>query len=215
MVRREGAHMTTSETPRPPSAPAEADADPVDPRPALRRALGVVGRLVPLAGAADLDRPTPCAEFAVRDLLAHLVAVTHRVAHIAGGGRPYDVPSFVTGVPDDGWTAAWAAGTAELTAAWADDAVLERTVLHPVGPLPARVAGATYVQEFTTHAGDLAVALDREDLLDEDLAATALASAVRFLPAEPRGGAIPFGPVVEVPADAPAHVRLAAWLGRG
>jgi hypothetical protein len=36
----------------------------------------------------------------------------------------------------------------------------------------------------------------------------------RILPPEPRGGEIPFGPVVEIPADAPPYAQLAAYLGR-
>ncbi|GAA1511493.1 hypothetical protein [Nocardioides humi] len=34
------------------------------------------------------------------------------------------------------------------------------------------------------------------------------------MPAEPRGGEIPFGPVVPVADDAPAYDRLVAWTGR-
>ncbi|NAZ84488.1 TIGR03086 family protein [Kineococcus sp. R8] len=181
----------------------------------MQAALDLVGGLVDVVGPADLDRPTPCTEFTVRDLLSHLVAVTHRVAHMAGGGDPGDRRSLVTGVPDDAWPDAFRTGAAALTAAWADDEVLGRTLIHPAGPMPAPFAGFAYVQELTAHAGDLAVAVDREDLLDEDLAEAALASSRQFLPAEPRGGPVPFGPVVDVPADAPAHVRLAGWLGRG
>ena len=40
------------------------------------------------------------------------------------------------------------------------------------------------------------------------------AVAQRILPPEPRGGAIPFGPVRLVPPDAGRYAQLAAWLGR-
>ena len=189
-------------------------APPTDPRPLMGAAMDVAERLLLLVGPADLGAPTPCEGWDVRDLLAHLVAVTHRVAHVARGGRPADLPSTVDTVPGGDWAAAWRAGRADLEAAWADDAVLARTVVHPAGEMPAAVAGTIYVQEFTVHAGDLATALGRTDLLDEDLARRMLDVSTRFLPAHPRGGPVPFGPVVEVPADAPAHVRLAAWLGR-
>ena len=36
----------------------------------------------------------------------------------------------------------------------------------------------------------------------------------RILPPESRGDDIPFGPVVEVPADAAPYAQLAAYLGR-
>ena len=41
-----------------------------------------------------------------------------------------------------------------------------------------------------------------------------LAVARQILPPEPRGGEIPFGPPVPVPADAGPYAQLAAWLGR-
>ena len=41
-----------------------------------------------------------------------------------------------------------------------------------------------------------------------------LAVAQRILPPEPRGGEIPFGPVVPVPPDAGLYAQLAGWLGR-
>lgn len=185
-----------------------------DPRPDLARATSLVADLLQATTPDDLDRPTPCSEWDVRDLVSHLVAVTHRVAHIAGGGHPDETPRQVTGVADDAWGEAFDAGRERLIAVWADDAVLTRTLVHPAGEMPGFAAGTVYVQEFTVHAGDLATAIGRTDLLDEGLAAGALENSVRFLPASPRGGPIPFGPVVEVPADAPAHVRLAAWLGR-
>ncbi|NAZ74536.1 TIGR03086 family protein [Kineococcus sp. T13] len=205
----------TNPAPAPGTAPdPAAAAPPSDPRPLMGTAMDVVERLLVLVGPADLDAPTPCEGWDVRDLLGHLVAVTRRVAHIARGGRPADLPTVLESVPGGDWAAAWRAGRADLEAAWADDDLLARTVVHPAGEMPAAVAGTIYVQEFTVHAGDLAVALGRTDLLDEDLARRMLDVSTRFLPASPRGGPVPFGPVVEVPADAPAHVRLAAWLGR-
>jgi uncharacterized protein (TIGR03086 family) len=186
---------------------------PTDPRPALLRAGELTATLVDAVGAEDLDRPTPCADWAVRDLLAHLVAVTHRVAHIARGGAPFDLPSLVDGVPEQGWSAGFRAGLRDVAAAWADDDLLGRVVQHPIGAVPGAVAATIYTQEFTAHAGDLAVALGRTDLLDEELAEQVLLGSQRTMPVE-RPAGYPFGPVVEVPADAPAHVRLAAWLGR-
>ncbi|WP_432521089.1 TIGR03086 family metal-binding protein [Kineococcus sp. SYSU DK006] len=208
--------MTSSATAPATAAEPATDpaAPPADPRPLMGSAMDVVERLLVLVGPADLAAPTPCAGWSVRDLLAHLVAVTHRVAHIARGGRPFELPSLVEAVPGDDWPAAWRAGRADLEAAWADDDLLTRTVVHPAGEMPGAVAGTIYVQEFTVHAGDLAAALGRTDLLDDDLARRMLEVSTRFLPASPRGGPVPFGPVVDVPADAPAHVRLAAWLGR-
>ena len=50
--------------------------------------------------------------------------------------------------------------------------------------------------------------------LDPVLAEAVLPTAKRLLPPDHRGGEIPFGPVLEVPAGAPAYDRLAGFLGR-
>ena len=184
-----------------------------DPRDDLFRAADLAGDLLETVREEDHDLTTPCAEWSVLDLVGHLVAVTRRVAHIGRGGLPGDLPTMASHAPAQGWGPAYRAGVAEMRTVWADDALLTRTVTHPAGPMPGAAAATVYVQEFATHAGDLAVSIGRTDLLDEELAETALADSVRFVPRDRTG--FPFGDPVEVPADAPAHVRLAAWLGRG
>jgi hypothetical protein len=44
--------------------------------------------------------------------------------------------------------------------------------------------------------------------------AAPLAHMHRAVPAEPRGGQVPFGPVVEVHEDAPDIDKLVGWYGR-
>ncbi|MGD0607997.1 MAG: TIGR03086 family protein, partial [Streptosporangiaceae bacterium] len=71
------------------------------------------------------------------------------------------------------------------------------------------------IQEILTHGWDLAQATGQPTEGDPDLAFFALAGAKRVLPAELRGDdEIPFGPVVDVPAEAGPYAQLAAWLGR-
>lgn len=185
-----------------------------DPRPFFARALDQCGALVHAVTPSDLDRPTPCSTYAVRDLLGHLVAVERRVVHIAHGGQPYEVSSLVTDVPDEGWAAAWDEARTGLDAAMAEDGVLERTFAHPAGDFPGRQAVFAYVSEIAVHGWDLAMALGRRGDLDEDLAAVTLGPVQAFLPAQPRGGRVPFGPVVEVADDAGAYDLLVAWMGR-
>ncbi len=205
----------STNTPGPPdTAGPEASAGAPDPRPFFARALDQSGRLVSAVTAADLDRPTPCTEYTVRQLLGHLVAVERRVAHISRGGQPFDVTSLVTDVPDDAWKQAWTTAREELDAALSEDDVLDRTFAHPAGVFPGRQVIFAYVSEMTVHGWDLAMATGRRDSLDESLAGASLGPTTQFLPAEPRGGHIPFGPVVDVPPDAPAYDRLVGWVGR-
>ena len=201
--------MTSSDTV--PAAPAPV---PTDPRQSLFRAVDQAVAVVGLVPPSRLGEPTPCAEYDVRHLTGHMVAVLRRIAYVPGGGHSFDVPSIVLDLADDGWAAAAAANAADLRAAWADDAVLDRVLRLPWAEVPGRAAALAYVQELTTHSWDLATALGRADRLDPALAELALVAAQRFLPAQPRGGPIPFEPPVEVPADAGPYQRLVGWLGR-
>lgn len=183
-----------------------------DPRPAMFRAADLAGRVLHAVPADAHDRPTPCTDWTVGDLAGHLVAVTARVAHIARGGHPFERPTLLAAEPVEGFAAAYRAGAVEVREAWADDDLLTRTVHHPAGEMPGAAGATVYAQEFATHAVDLAVAIGRTDLLDEEFLAGIVGIAHRVVPAERAG--FPFAPPVPVPDDAPAHVRLAAWLGR-
>lgn len=198
---------TSDTTPR-------TDGPTPDPRPHFTRALDQAGRLVHAVTPDDLDRPTPCSDFTVRQLLGHLVAVERRVGHIARGGQPADVSSLVTDVADEDWAQAWDTARVDLDEQLAPDAVLDRTFAHPAGSFPARQAIFAYVSEVAVHAWDLARAIGSPAPLDDELAVASLGAVATFLPAEPRGGHIPFGPVVEVGEEATAYERLVAWLGR-
>jgi uncharacterized protein (TIGR03086 family) len=202
--------MTTTENSFQPTPPAP----PADPRELLFAAADQAVALVGLVTPDRLAAPTPCDEYDVRHLTGHLVAVLRRIGYVAGGGHAFDVPSIVLDLPDDGWRPAARANAEDLRAAWADDAVLDRVLRLPWGEVPGRGAALAYVQELTTHSWDLATALGRADVLNPALAEVALAAATRFVPAQPRGGPIPFEAPVEIADDAPVYDRLVAWLGR-
>jgi uncharacterized protein (TIGR03086 family) len=186
----------------------------IDPRPLHRRAIAQTESIVAAVQPAQLGLPTPCSEYDVRTLLSHIVGGLTRVAIMGEGGDALARPAQVDGVPDDGWPAAYRTAATHAVAAWADDAKLDAQVEVPWGKVPGRFALAGYIQEILTHGWDLAKATAQPTEGDPELAAWVLAGAKRILPPEPRGGEIPFGPVVEIPADAPPYAQLAAYLGR-
>ncbi|MQS12081.1 TIGR03086 family protein [Streptomyces kaniharaensis] len=185
-----------------------------DPRPQYFRALDQLEKLVAEITPDLLDRPTPCEEFTLRQLLGHIVGGIHRLAYMGEGGRAEDVVAATGVLPDDAWPAALQRARARVEAAWADDAKLNRPTFAPWGEVPGAAAVGGYVMEAVTHSWDVAQALGTGFPLDDALAHTALAIAEMVLPAERRGGEVPFAEVRLVAADADVHTRLAAWLGR-
>ncbi len=185
-----------------------------DPRPIHARAIAQTESIVAAVGQGQLGLPTPCPEYDVRALLSHMVGGLTRIAVIGEGGDGLAVQPRADGVPDDGWLDAYRAAAARARIAWADDARLDALVEVPWGKVPGRIAVSGYVQEILTHGWDLAKATGQPTEGDPELAAFVLAIACRILPPERRGGEVPFGPVVEVEADAAPYAQVAAWLGR-
>lgn len=185
-----------------------------DPRPTFRKAVSQAGEVVSAASDDDLDRPTPCDDFDVRALLGHMDAVLRRVACVVDGGAPTDVPHVIEEFADGDRDTTWKSDVTALEGRLVDDAMLDRILTLPFGTAPGRAALGVYISELTTHAWDLAAAIGRRDLLDDELAQRSLETMHGALPEDNRGGPVPFGPVVEVASDAGAYERLAGWLGR-
>ena len=194
-----------------PSAGAPALADP---RNGLLKAVDLAGDVLAAVRPEQYDSTTPCPDYSVRQLSNHLVSVLRRVAVIGAGGQFFSVPHFAEDVADGAWAEAWAAGTKELRSVWTDPAVLGREIGLPWGPVPGAVAAVIYTNEFVLHTWDLAKATGQSPEWDETVLAGPLAAMHRAVPREPRGGQVPFGPVVDVPEDAPAIDRLVGWYGR-
>lgn len=182
-----------------------------DPRPLYADALTWVHGLMTHVDAARLTDPTPCPEFDVATLLGHLVATVERARVIGEGGEPASVPLVVTDLADP--ADAYLAATGRMWTVWSDDALLGRSVTAPWGTVPGRATVWGYLNETLVHGWDLAVATCLDPEADPRLAAPVLEVAQRFIPAEHRGGPVPFGPVVTSRPDAGPTERLANWSG--
>jgi uncharacterized protein (TIGR03086 family) len=182
-----------------------------DPRPQLFDSIAQANRVVAAVKTDDTSRPTPCSEFEVADLLAHMVGAARRIGSI---GRRERQDELDTAVADGDFVAALAQAAKAATAAWADDALLSEEVVMPWGTFTGEFVARMYTLEMTVHAWDLAAALGSTGVLDPKLAEYTLSFAPEMLPAEMRGGEVPFGVVVPVAADAPAYDRLAGFMGR-
>ncbi|MGW7417397.1 TIGR03086 family metal-binding protein [Streptomyces sp. NPDC054863] len=196
----------TAQSPLTPDAAA-------DPRQSLLQAIALAGRICAGVRPEHFDGPTPCTEFTVRGLAGHLVAVLRRIALAGRGGDVASLPTVVDDVPDAEWPQVWSAAVREVEDAWADPAILGRTLNLPFGQLPGAAAAAVWTSEFTVHTWDMATATGQLPEWDPEVVEIAYAAMQRGLPAGSREGA-PFGDAVDVAADAPAIDRLVAWCGR-
>ena len=185
----------------------------IDPRPLYRDALAWAQRLVSRVRTDQFDSPTPCADFDVRRLIGHLMATVQRARAIAQGADVNAQPRVITDVPDDGWPRALAEMTESMLGAWADDGLLDRAFVAPWGPTTGRMAVWAYLNEALVHGWDLAVATGQDGEADPRLVEAVLTIVEEFLPAQPRGGAIPFAPVVPISTSAGPTERLANWSG--
>ncbi|WP_367324062.1 TIGR03086 family metal-binding protein [Streptomyces sp. HUAS ZL42] len=175
----------------------------------------IVARLA--AGVRDeqLADATPCPEYAVHNMLGHLVhlAAAFRDAGRKDLGATTDT-SPTAAVPDigPGWREELPKVLDELADAWRDPAAWTGMTRAGGVDLPGAVAGAVAVDEMMIHGWDLARATGQT--YDPDPAA--LQACHDFLLAaadDPARGDI-FGPVVPVPSDAPLLDRAVGLSGR-
>jgi uncharacterized protein (TIGR03086 family) len=188
--------------------------DVIEPRELVRRSLDQSAHLI---GSVPVDRfgdPTPCGDFDIRSLVGHMTFAAGRLAMAGRREHIIDEPAVITGVADADWATTFGAAAGRAVTAWAADDALEGEIEVPFGTFPADLVALIYVEEQVTHGWDLAVATGQWASLDPALAEVILPVVQQYVPAEGRGDALGFGPVVEVPDSTPVYDRLAAYLGR-
>ena len=168
-------------------------------------------RVVALVGDDHLDRPTPCGDWTVRQLVGHLLAFAGHFVRVArheeggAGGAPEDLPSD--------WRAVLDARLTDLAAAWAEPSAWEGEGSAGGLTMPRAQLGVVAVEELVLHGWDLAQSVGAGfDVRDEDLAAVAeFVTRFEHAPAEQRRGL--YGPVVHAPADTELE-RVLTLAGR-
>ncbi|MFE9784759.1 TIGR03086 family metal-binding protein [Nocardia salmonicida] len=162
----------------------------------------------------QLTDPTPCGESTVRDLLAHVVGLTEAFRQAAtkeSVGRSVPPPAGSDSPLPDDWRTRIPAQLETLTSVWRVAQAWDGDTEAGGVELPAAVMAIVALDEITIHAWDLAVATGQE------LTVTPgdLAILHEFLrETDPAGTPGLFGPVIEIPADAPAFDRLLGLTGR-
>ena len=174
----------------------------------LARNAEMIERVAP----EDLDKPTPCAEWRVRDLLNHITGGNLMFAAALAGDEVTEEQLAGDHVGDDP-VAAYRAAADAASAGWRRPDALEGTMRLPFGEIPRPMAQSTHLMDQTVHRWDLARSLGIDPDIDRDVAEDAL-RMMKNLPDAMRGEGRAFGHAAECPDDAPPWDRLAAWLGR-
>ncbi|MDI1464049.1 TIGR03086 family metal-binding protein [Catellatospora sp. KI3] len=161
------------------------------------------------AAPSAWDAPAPCAGWAARDVVRHLVEWFPAFLH-AGAG--VDLPKGPSA--DEDPVAAWTVHRDGVQALLDDPSTARRTLTNPhVGSLPLDQAIDTfYTGDVFLHTWDLARATGQDERLDPARCARMLDGMLPMDQALRESGH--YGPRVEVPADADAQTRLLAFIGR-
>ncbi|MGW6597609.1 TIGR03086 family metal-binding protein [Streptomyces sp. NPDC055036] len=201
----------------------ETETEPFDLGPACHE----VARLLDGIKDDQLAGPTPCPDYAVRDVLAHLVGLTvaFRDAAAKKSGPTTDTPpdAGLPVLPDD-WREVLPRQLDELAESWRSPAAWEGGTRVGGVDLPGAVAGLVALNEVQIHGWDLA----RSTGLPYAPAEASLRASLAVLAPPPAAGSgdsgdaddpgpaadSVFGPPVTVPEDAPLLDRVIGLSGR-
>ena len=162
-----------------------------------------------------LDGPTPCPEYSVRNILAHLDGLSLAFTSAAGkdfGELTDTSPSPAELTLADGWRERIPAQLDALAAAWRDPSAWDGMTRAGGVDLPGEVAGLVALDEVVLHGWDLAKGTGQA--YEPDPASTAVVTG--FL-TESRKEEVPeslFGPVVQIDDDARAFDHALGLAGR-
>lgn len=178
--------------------------------PMLGRALAEATRIVDAAAESQWDAPTPCKEWDVGRLAAHLVSGLAGFADI-GEGKNMD-PDEPRYRPDEVSIAFDQAGTRVIDV-WSMPGALDKMYQPPWGATPGDVIAGFALIETVVHTWDLATAIGIPTEFDDEVVEEACRLALAYADETVRSPEM-FGPEVPVPDDAPGLDRLVSFLGR-
>jgi uncharacterized protein (TIGR03086 family) len=170
-----------------------------------REALDVAQHVIDEIDRSKFDRPTPCDEWNVRQLLEHMIGGNRRIA----GNPPADGEDLI----GDDLSAAYAASAAGAAATFEAPGGLDRTFNLSFGEVPGELAVVARATDQLAHTWDLAKATGMSTELSPEMYTTALeVLQQRF--AKFGRNAVTYNDEQQPPAGAGAADRFAAFAGR-
>lgn len=183
---------------------------------ALETSFATARQVLAGVSADQLDDPTPCVSWRVRDVVNHIVGGSYWFAASVNDGKSPPLPEDDPGFADGDIVAAYDEGTRQAVEAFGAEGAQDRMVELPFATLPVSAFMGLATTDHFVHAWDLAQATGQDIEFDQAHAEALLAGARAAIPDAFRGpdGQAPFGPAADCSDDAPASDQLAAFLGR-
>jgi uncharacterized protein (TIGR03086 family) len=179
----------------------------MDPLTAHQRAQDAFAAVLANVRPDQLDAPTPCSKWTLRDLIDHVLGGNERVVQWAGSDQ--EPPAR-----PDNLVAAHRATAAAAQEVFGRPGAMTATFELPFGQMPGQVFIGLRTIDALTHAWDLAAATGQSTDLDPVLATEQLAAARQGVRPEFRGPGRAFGQEQPCSSDRPPADQLAAFLGR-
>jgi uncharacterized protein (TIGR03086 family) len=186
----------------------------LDLEPAARQMANLLDRVTD----GQLAAPTPCDDYTLGDLIDHVGGLSQAFTAAANkefGPESSQGPSGDAARLGKDWRTRIPGELATLVEAWRDPAAWKGMTRAGGIDLPAEVAGRVALNELVIHGWDVARTTGQPfDCDTEALEACWELLAERSAGDQEAGDDDTFGPVVEVPADAPLLDHLIGLSGR-
>lgn len=182
-----------------------------------RQALAAAGETVAQVRPEDFTRPTPCGDWDLAGLLAHMIGQNAGFALAVSTGDAEESAYAIPVIRADELSKEWARSADRVLTAF-ENAELERQVrlveINPEGTFPAAVVVGMHLLDTVIHTWDVTTSLGQTYRPDDELVDIVAAQAERVPvgSARTRPGAA-FAPAIATPQTDPRLTAL-ALLGR-
>jgi uncharacterized protein (TIGR03086 family) len=183
--------------------------------PMMQRVVDVTTDVINNVNAGQLNQPTLCTEWTVKDLINHMVGGSTMFAiSVEDGSVPDEMLGQLMGGDNVGNDpqSAWAQSSKRAMAAFNSPGAMDKTVKLPFGEMPAGIALNIAIFDVATHATDLARATGQH-VSDTEMLEGALGVGQQMIGPDLRIPGV-FGAEQSCSDKASAEDRLLAFAGR-
>jgi len=186
----------------------------MDPMGAYQQTIVWTGQRVAGVRTEDLGLPTPCRDWDVRALLAHLVAAIWYFKALAAGEPVAELMRSLTDLVGDDPFASYDQAARAGLEAWSAPGALDRSYVLPMGERSGSEALRIHQADLLLHGWDLAEATHQDSTIAPELAQFALETEHWFVQPAMRGPGRAYA-AERSAADDSDEAQLLAFTGRG